>query len=150
MKLTMIVTVIVLLTLGLCAVPAQSTTAKAKKADVKAAGDVSKQLIVWTSGDKEVAIKMTFMYTLNCKKYKWMDTVRLLIWGPSSKLLSEDKELQDYVKKMKEAGVELFACKACADMYGVSDKLTSLGVTVKYAGTMLANLQKQGWHVLTF
>jgi hypothetical protein len=107
------------------------------------------QLILWTSGDREVALKMVFMYSYYCKKRAWMDTVRLLVWGPSSKLLTEDTELQEKLKELKQEGVEMFACKACADLYGVSDKLEQLGVTVKYTGTMLADLQKQGWHVLS-
>ena len=47
-------------------------------------------------------------------------------------------------------GVELYACKGCADMYGISDKLIDLGVTVMYTGKMLADLQKEGWHILSF
>ena len=110
----------------------------------------SKILIVWTSGDRDVALKMVFMYTFNAKKNKWWDEVRLLVWGPSSKLLSEDQELQDYVKKMKDEGVILEACKACADMYGVSDKLSALGVDVKYMGKPLTDMIKSGWVTLTF
>ena len=108
------------------------------------------QLIVWTSGDREVALKMVFMYTYNCQKRKWMDKIRLLVWGASTKLLSEDQELQEGIKKMKEAGVELWACKACADLYGVSKKLESLGIKVHYTGKLLADMQKTGWYVLTF
>jgi hypothetical protein len=78
-----------------------------------------------------------------------MDRVRLLVWGPSSKLLSEDVELQERLAGLKEVGVELFACKACADLYGVAEKLTSLDIEVMYTGKMLAELQQQGWHVLT-
>ena len=116
-------------------------------AKTKTAG--TKQCVVWTSGDREVALKMAFMYTYNCKKFKWMETVRLLVWGPSSKLLTEDKELQEYVKKMKEMGVELYACKGCADLYGISKQLEALGITVQYTGQMLADMQINGWHVLT-
>jgi hypothetical protein len=46
--------------------------------------------------------------------------------------------------------VELYACKACADQYGISDKLAGFGLNVMYAGTLLADAQKEGWHVLTF
>ena len=106
------------------------------------------QLILWTSGDREVALKMVFMYSYYCKKNSWMDNVRLLVWGPSSKLLAEDTVLQQKLKGLKEIGVELYACKACADLYGVSEKLRGLGVTVEYTGEMLAELQKAGWHVL--
>lgn len=108
------------------------------------------QLIIWTSGDREVALKMVFMYAYNCRKYSWMDNVRLLIWGPSDKLLLEDEELQNQLKELKKIGVELYACKGCADMYGVSDQLTELGITVMYTGKMLADLQKDGWHILSF
>jgi hypothetical protein len=108
------------------------------------------QLIVWTSRDREVALKMVFMYAENCKKRQLMDTVRLLVWGPSGKLLVEDPQLQQRLNELKMAGVELYACKACADEYGISDKLSKLGITVIYTGSMLAELQKSGWHVLSF
>ena len=107
------------------------------------------QLILWTSGDREVALKMVFMYAYNCKKRGWMDTVRLLVWGPSAKLLSEDEELQEQLEGLKGVGVELYACKGCADLYGVSDQLGALDINVMYTGTMLAELQQKGWHVLT-
>ena len=73
------------------------------------------------------------------------------MWGASSKLLAEDQELQDYLLKMKEAGVALFACKACADIYGVSDKLSSLGIDVKYMGVPLTQyLKNKEWVTVTF
>ena len=121
--------------------------AGADPATVEDAG--RQQLILWTSGDREVALKMVFMYAYNCKKRGWMDTVRLLVWGPSAKLLSEDEELQEGLAGLKDVGVELYACKGCADLYGVSDKLSSLDINVMYTGTMLAELQQKGWHVLT-
>jgi hypothetical protein len=72
-----------------------------------------------------------------------------MIWGPSSKLLAEDTVLQGKLNDLKQVGVELYACKACADLYGISDKLKDLGITVMYTGKMLVELQKNGWHVLT-
>jgi len=102
----------------------------------------AKQCIVWSSGDRDVALKLVYMYTYNAKKQGWMDEVRLLVWGPSAKLLSVDRELQSGLEQLEEAGVELLACKACADSYGVSEELEKLGITVE--------MQKTGWHVLTF
>ena len=116
----------------------------------KATTEPSKLLVVWTHGDRESALNMVFMYTLNAKTNNWWKDVRLLVWGPSSKLLSQDVELQDYVKKMKAAGVELFACKACADIYGVSGKLAELGLDVKYMGAPLTEMLKTGWVTVTF
>jgi hypothetical protein len=106
--------------------------------------------VLWTSGDRDVALKMVFMYTLNAKRRGWFDEVQLIVWGPSSKLLSVDEELQREVAQMKEAGVELTACKACADSYGVSEKLTELGVEVKYMGQPLTEMLKGDWVVTTF
>ena len=63
--------------------------------------------------------------------------------------MNQEEELQAYLKKMKDEGVELYACKACADLYGVSDKLSELGITVKYIGKDLTDLIKSGWHQLT-
>ncbi len=107
-----------------------------------------KLVVLWTSGDREVALKMAFMYTYNSKKFGWWKDITLVVWGPSAKLLSEDKELQDYIKKMKDAGITLKACKGCSDMYGVSEKLESMGITVKYMGE-LTDYLKEGRHVLS-
>ncbi len=110
----------------------------------------SKLMVIWTSGDREVALKMVFMYTFNAKKQGWWDQIRFVVWGPSSKLLSEDEELQKGIKDMMEAGVEVQACKACADLYGVSDKLAALGIDVKYMGVPLTDMLKGGWTSLSF
>ncbi len=104
--------------------------------------------ILWTSGDREVALKMVFMYTLNARIYEWWDDITLIVWGPSAKLLSEDEEIQDSIAKLKEAGVVLEACKACSDQYGVSSTLRDLGVNVKYMGIPLTEYLKSGKVVL--
>ena len=107
-------------------------------------------LILWTSADKEVAQKMVHMYAYNAKKNGWWKELRFVVWGPSSLLLSKDKDLQDNIRKMMDAGVEVFACKACADMYGVSDELKDIGINVKYLGKDLTDWLKSGWLTLTF
>jgi hypothetical protein len=110
----------------------------------------SKLGVLWTSGDRDVALKMVFMYTLSAKRQAWFDEVRFIVWGPSSKLLSVDEELQAGIAEMGEAGVELVACKACADSYGVSGKLEELGIEVKYMGVPLTEMLKGDWIVVTF
>lgn len=106
--------------------------------------------ILWTSGDPDVAKKMVFLYAYNAKKYKWFKTIRFIVWGASTKLLSEDKELQEQIKKMKEIGIELYACKWCSDSYGVSELLEKLGIEVIYYGKPLTKMIKDNWHILTF
>ena len=110
----------------------------------------SKLVVVWTSGDREVALKMVFMYTFNAKKRGWWDDIIFIVWGPSEKLLAEDKELQDYMKKMFDVGITVEACKACSDMYGVSESLEKLGVDVKFMGIPLTDYIKEDLKVITF
>lgn len=107
-------------------------------------------VIVWTSGDREVALKMVFMYARNAKLKGWWKEVTLVVWGPSAKLLSQDEELQTAVKAMISNGVEILACKACADSYGVSAILEGLGIEVKYMGEPLTNYLKNDVKVITF
>lgn len=107
-------------------------------------------LIVWTSGDPDVAHKMVFMYAYNAQKNGWWDQVTLLVWGPSAKLSSEDSGIQESLQKMKEQGVELLACKGCADQYGISEKLEDIGITVKYTGTYLTDFIKSDKKVISF
>ena len=93
---------------------------------------------------------MVFMYAFKAQKNGWWDQVTLLVWGPSSKLSSENTEIQESLKKMKDQGVELLACKGCADRYGVSAKLEELGIEVKYTGTYLSDFIKSDKKVITF
>ncbi|MCL4384789.1 MAG: DsrE family protein [Actinobacteria bacterium] len=109
-----------------------------------------KLVIIWSSGDREVALKMVFMYTLNSKLYNWWDDITLIVWGPSTNLLSTDYELQEYIQKIRENGVKLEACKTCADMYGVTQKLSNLGIDVKFMGIPLTQYIKEGRKIITF
>lgn len=109
----------------------------------------SKLAVLWTSDDPNLAEKMAFMYTYNAKKQGWFDEVVLVVWGPSAKLLSENKMIQDYVKKMQEAGVVVEACMACARMYDVDEKLLELGIDVKGMGVPLSDYLKEDWKILS-
>ena len=110
----------------------------------------NKLVVVWSSGDIEVAEKMVFMYVYNAKRAGWFDEVTFIIWGPSAKLLSENENLQERVQKMKEVGITLEACIACARMYEVDEDLKELGVDVKGMGTVLSNYLKDGYKIMTF
>ena len=107
-------------------------------------------LIVWTSGDPDVAHRMVLMYLHASQKSQWFDQNRLIVWGPSARLLAGDKDLQAKIKKMMKDGVVVQACIVCANSYGVTPQLRALDIEVKGMGKPLANLIKDGWHVLTF
>jgi hypothetical protein len=114
------------------------------------ARDTDELLVVWTSGDPDVALRMVFMYTANAKKHGWWEGVTLLVWGPSQKLLTESDVLQEKLAEMLDAGVRVVACKARADSYPVTEQLEALGVEVFYTGEFLTDWIKSDGAVITF
>lgn len=110
----------------------------------------NKLMVIWSSADKDVAEKMVFMYAINAKIKGWFEDVTIVIWGPSAKLACEDTDVQGLIKKAIDKGVKMDACKACSDMFSLSDELIDLGVDVKYAGLPLTEHLKANGKVLTF
>ena len=109
-----------------------------------------KLAVIWTSADPAVARQAAFMYARNSMIQGWWDRVQLIIWGPSAQTMAQDKELQQEVGALREAGVEVTACKACADSLGVSPALDALGIKVKFMGQPLTEMLKSDWRVVTF
>jgi len=109
-----------------------------------------KLAVLWTSGDPDVAEKSCLMYTHAAKRNGWFDEVVLIVWGSSSRLLAENKALQDKVKAMIEDGVVLEACISCSNMLGVTEELKALGIDVKGMGAPLTSYLKSGYHVLSY
>lgn len=106
-------------------------------------------VVLWTSRDPDVAHNMAFMYAKNSRLKNWWPEVRLIVWGPSAQLLATDESVQAGLQQVRAAGVQLQACKACSDRYGVSEKLASLGVDVIYMGAPLTEYLQTDWAVLT-
>ncbi len=105
--------------------------------------------LLWVTQDREAAKNMVFMYARNSKLKGWWEHVRLIVWGPSANLLANDEELQAELAEVKAAGVELLACRACADRYGVYDRLAELGIEVTYMGAPLTGMLKESWATLS-
>ena len=111
----------------------------------------NKLLIVWSSGEKEVAKKLVLLYGSVMLERKYWDEATIMIWGPSAKLLAEDKELQKQFKVVQDSGVKFNACVVCTDDYGVSEQLRELGVDLIHTGEMLTeSLQSDAVKVITF
>jgi hypothetical protein len=105
--------------------------------------------ILWTSSEVETFDEMVFMYAFNGKKYGWWENITVVIWGASARLAGEDELVQLKIREMIEGGVQVEACKACADDLGVSNKLESLGVVVRYWGQELTKVIKSDDHLIT-
>ncbi|MGB9689009.1 DsrE family protein [Thermogutta sp.] len=111
----------------------------------------SKRLaVVWSSGDPDVAHRVCLMYAHAAATNKWFEEVRLIVWGPSARLLAADKDLQAKVKAMMQDGVYVQACIVCADSYGVTETLRGLGIEVKPMGRPLTDMLQGDYRVLTF
>ncbi len=109
-----------------------------------------KLLIVWSSSDVEVAKKMVLLYSSVILPRGYWDEAHLMIWGPSSKLLAENAELQEMVKNIASTGVALSTCVVCTDDYGVTEQLRELGVDPIHTGELMTNALKNDWKVITF
>jgi hypothetical protein len=110
-----------------------------------------KLMVVWTSGDPDVADKVCLMYTHAAKAYGWFADVTLVIWGPSQRLLAGDPTIQAKVKAMQEDGVVVEACIACARKLELVEELEALDIDVKGMGVPLTEaLKDPETEVLTF
>jgi hypothetical protein len=107
-------------------------------------------VVVWASGDPEVAMKSCLMYAHAAKKYKWFNEVILVIWGPSEKAVVENATLKEKVAAMKKDGIIVEACIACSNMYKVTDELKVCEVDVKGEGVPLTKYLKRGYKVITY
>lgn len=106
--------------------------------------------MILSSADTIVHRELSFPYSYNSKTRGWMDQVRVILWGPTEKIVLEDLDFQEQVRLLMDAGVEVYACKACSDNFGVSEKLAEIGIDVRYVGTFVTEMLKEGWYQLTF
>lgn len=103
---------------------------------------MSELYVLWTNADVVTTEEMVFMYTRNAKTKGWFDAVTLIIWGATAVLVGENTEIQDKIRTMIESGVDVRACKKCADDVGATSQLEALGVTVEYYGVPLTDILK--------
>ena len=116
----------------------------------KVAGPSDTLVVVWSSGDPEVAEKACLMYAGAAKKYKWFDEVILVVWGPSERLLAENQTLKDKVAALQKDGLIVQACVACSNMYGVTNDLKVCRIDVKGMGGPLTKYLKRGYKVISY
>jgi hypothetical protein len=104
--------------------------------------------ILWTNGDPITSEKVVLMYA-HAGINRWWKDITIIIWGSPAKLVAENEEIQDKIKKMINDGVKFSACRACAEQLGVTEKLESMGIEVIYWGDPLTVLLKEDKKLLT-
>lgn len=105
--------------------------------------------ILWTNADINTSKFMVMMYATNSMIYHWWDSVTVVIWGATAKLVAEDESIQELLKTAANVGVSFSACVACARQLGVKDELKALGIEVKPWGEPLSQLIQGGGHLIT-
>jgi hypothetical protein len=106
--------------------------------------------VILSSGDREVALEVGLVYPLNAVKNSWMDEVKLIIFGPSEKIAAYDTEVRARIEELQKAGIEVMACKWCADRMNVTAALEDARIKVVYVGPIISQMLKDGWASLTF
>ncbi len=100
--------------------------------------------------DREVLLEVGLVYPTNCARNRWLDEVKVIFFGPSEKLAAFDKEVQAKITELQGYGVEVMACKWCADRMNITPQLEAQGIRVLYVGSVISQLIKDGWAQLTF
>jgi hypothetical protein len=106
--------------------------------------------VLWTTGEKEVAMKVIFPYILNAKATGWWDEINLILWGPSARLAAGDPEIHGQLRDTLDSGITVEACKACTDAYRVTETLLSLGISVHFMGAPFTEYLQGGDKLVTF
>lgn len=105
--------------------------------------------ILWATANKDTVFNMLSMYAINSKTQGWWKHVNVILWGASVKLAGSDSQVQTEIMEMKNSGLTLEACQDCCETFGVSEKLKSLGIDVRYMGEPLTSYIKNGEKVLS-
>ncbi len=102
-----------------------------------------KLLVIIASGDREKVLT-ALMYAKNTIKYGWLENVRVIFFGPSENLLVSDTDITAAAAELAGLGQPV-ACKFLSDRDKTSERIESIGITVDYVGSMIADLIKDGY-----
>lgn len=108
----------------------------------------SKLLVIVSTGENEKALT-GLAYAYYAMDQGWMDEVKVVLMGPSEKLLVEDEEFIKIAKQMAEVDPPT-ACKLLSDNAGISDRIEALGLKVDYVGSLISNFIKDGFVPMVF
>ncbi len=106
--------------------------------------------VLWTTGERDVALRMIFVYLMNAKSMGWYEEIHLIIWGPSARLVAEDKLIQQELDYLLQSGINVEACEGCTKAYNITEKIRSLGITVRYMGEPLTAILHADEKLITF
>ena len=108
-----------------------------------------KILVIVSTENKEKALGALVFAQNSIKNGRFEDT-KLILFGPSEKLVAEDPALQGIVSDIVSMKGEPVACKFISDMHDISSKLTSIGFKIEYVGDPIGRLINEGYLPMVF
>ena len=74
-----------------------------------------------------------------------------MFFGPSEYLIvSENRDFQNMLKKLMDAGMFMIACKNISDKFHLTAKLSGMGIKVEYVGKIIADYLREVFVPMTF
>jgi hypothetical protein len=113
----------------------------------------SGNVVVLIQSSDPDAIYFGLLYAQRATLNEWMDNVKVLFWGPAEKTLcglppdSEQITLLKQIQAMDGKVSAVWACKACSDKYGITQKMLDLGIEVFHTGETMSYLMKLGYRI---
>lgn len=105
--------------------------------------------ILWTTNHKDTFFNMLSMYAITSTKRNWWESVNLILWGESVKLVANDTQVQSEIIEMLHAGISVEACKNCCENFNVTPMIEQLGITVRYMGEPFTQYIKNDERILS-
>lgn len=107
-------------------------------------------LIVWSSGDVEVAEKFPLLYSSVVLDRKYWEKAHIMVWGPSILLAKQNDKIRKKLIEIQKTGVSMSACIVCTQEYEAQKELESLGIEVNHTGELFTKaLKDDDWSVFT-
>lgn len=108
-----------------------------------------KLTLLWTNADPVTAELMVFMYARASIANGWWQDVEIIVWGATAKLVAENDHIRKKLIELKDNGIKVIFCIACARALGVDDLLASFGFELDFMGEPLTALIKSKAHLIT-
>lgn len=109
-----------------------------------------KKLLVIVSSEEKSKISVGINLAINSKKNDSYEDVRLFFFGPSEKVVAEDKEVGEAVSELIRIGINPYACVFLSDGMEVTPRLKDLGINVVGISKEIADAINSGYVPLVF
>ena len=110
---------------------------------------VRKILIILSTAEREKAMA-GLMFAKNTHENHVFDDVRVVLFGPIERLLSEDKEIRDLSAEVFKVTAHPVACSTFAGDPVVSNAIKSLGCEIDQVSGIISEYIRNGYVPLVF